>query len=287
MSEPSIKPDLTFSFDRKKITELIRKRGVVDDFNQNLDTVFSYRFNHDIITWNGLIKEVEGHWGMTIPSKSFSYWYSLNDSALTFCMPLGRRKTSDDILIDNAFNVIKHYCQYKDTGGKKITNQWELDYQNKRNARNGKPKINKGGFKGSLGGIPTAHENMFEILRPNYSKQVHFGTGIGGVKEYGTNKYTVDFLSNSEIKTIYEIDGGSHNAVDAQNKDSIRDLFFEKSGFRVHRLTNQDVEKMMIDFIKHILTIHREHEDSYSQAEYQFRRWVNQFVIENSPNRIF
>lgn len=90
----------------------------------------------------------------------------------------------------------------------------------------------------------TLHENLFSALYPNFSKQVHFGTGKGGYEKYLSKRYTADFY-DEENKVIYEIDGNNHNTEIQTIKDKIRDFFFwHELGIRTVRLTNRAVENI-------------------------------------------
>ena len=101
------------------------------------------------------------------------------------------------------------------------------------------------GAKGDKRG--TFHEWLFYLLVGyGLKSQVSFGTGKGGLKRWGAKCYTVDFL-NEEDKSIFEIDGNSHNKKRAKYKDKIRDMFFKSKGYRTYRLTNKEIEKYFLE----------------------------------------
>lgn len=89
----------------------------------------------------------------------------------------------------------------------------------------------------------TIHENMFASLFPNLKRQVTFGTGKGGMKKWGTKKFTADFY-DYESKTVYEIDGKSHSRLVNQLTDEIKKRFLKEEGISTIRITNQQVEEM-------------------------------------------
>lgn len=100
-----------------------------------------------------------------------------------------------------------------------------------------------------IGGInddrKTLHENMFQMMFPGLTPQVHFGTGKGGYKKYLSKRYTADFY-DEDNNIIYEIDGDSHNEEIQQLKDKIRDSFFwNELGIRTIRYTNEEVEEKL------------------------------------------
>jgi|SRR5690625_900822 len=101
-----------------------------------------------------------------------------------------------------------------------------------------------------IGGINdkrnTLHENMFHMLYPDLTPQVHFGTGKGGLKKYHSKRFTADFY-DEENEVIYEIDGSSHKEELQMLKDKIRDYFFwNELGIKTYRITNEEVEQMVI-----------------------------------------
>src|SRR5690625_645959 len=92
----------------------------------------------------------------------------------------------------------------------------------------------------------TLHENMFHMLYPDLTPQVHFGTGKGGLKKYHSKRFTADFY-DEENEVIYEIDGSSHKEELQMLKDKIRDYFFwNELGIKTYRITNEEVEQMVI-----------------------------------------
>lgn len=99
------------------------------------------------------------------------------------------------------------------------------------------------GHKGDING--TFHEWLFSLMFPTLEKQVSFGTGKGGMKKWLCKCYTVDFLDKKE-KYIYEIDGKGHDHGIHNLKDQIRDYFFSEKGYKVIRVTNKDVENLLV-----------------------------------------
>ena len=98
----------------------------------------------------------------------------------------------------------------------------------------------------------TQHEVIFANLFPFLKKQVTFGTGKGGYKEFHVKKYTVDFY-NSDDNVVWEIDGESHKTELQKLKDSNRDLILKMLyGITTYRLTNEDVERILLERIRNI-----------------------------------
>lgn len=91
----------------------------------------------------------------------------------------------------------------------------------------------------------TKHEVMFSILFPELKQQMSFGTGRGGLREYGSTKFVADFY-DEKANVVYEIDGPGH----ARRKARLRDInktlcLLELYGIKVKRITNQSVEQLM------------------------------------------
>ena len=98
----------------------------------------------------------------------------------------------------------------------------------------------------------TKHEKVFSLLYPYLEKQVGFGTGKGGYKEWGVKKFTVDFYDNKTI-TIYEIDGASHFTEIGILKDKYRDgLLHLLHGAKTVRISNKEVEMMLLKRIRKV-----------------------------------
>lgn len=96
----------------------------------------------------------------------------------------------------------------------------------------------------------TRHEKIFKFLYPYFLEQVTFGTGKDGFKKYGTKKYTVDFYDPTR-KIAWEIDGASHNSIDAIKKDLKRDNFLKTAyGVTVIRVSNDFIKKLMIERLR-------------------------------------
>lgn len=98
----------------------------------------------------------------------------------------------------------------------------------------------------------TKHEKAFSLLYPYLEKQVAFGTGKGGYKEWGVKKFTVDFY-NKKTNTIYEIDGASHFTEIGRLKDEYRDgLLHLLHGVNTVRISNKEVEMMLLERIRKV-----------------------------------
>ncbi|MDD3157459.1 DUF559 domain-containing protein [Anaeromusa sp.] len=103
------------------------------------------------------------------------------------------------------------------------------------------------GSKSFIGGCGykkgTMHENMFALIFPDLERQVVFGTGVNGSKEWLSRRFIVDFYDRKS-NVIYEIDGKSHKKKLQVLKDALRDLFFKNLGIKTIRISNQEVENM-------------------------------------------
>lgn len=147
--------------------------------------------------------------------------------------------------IKKAFEQIKLECSpYKPTGFADIFDMFFGGIHESKKRHN------------FVGGINdnrnTLHENMFHALYPYLTPQVHFGTGKGGLEKYFSKRFTVDFL-DEDRGVVYEIDGRSHESELQQNKDRIKELFFEiEHGYQTIRFTNEEVEKMIINRLKEL-----------------------------------
>lgn len=88
----------------------------------------------------------------------------------------------------------------------------------------------------------TRHEIMFASMHPELEHQVTFGTGLGGLKEWGTKKFTVDFFDR-ERKIAYEIDGKSHVTELGVVNDKLKEIFLSRKNILVVRFSNAEVEE--------------------------------------------
>lgn len=88
----------------------------------------------------------------------------------------------------------------------------------------------------------TRHEIMFATMHPELEHQVTFGTGSGGLVEWGTKKFTVDFFDR-ERKIAYEIDGKSHSTKLGIVNDKIKEIFLAKKNILVVRISNAEIEE--------------------------------------------
>lgn len=103
----------------------------------------------------------------------------------------------------------------------------------------------------------TIHENIFAYLFPNLEKQVVFGLGKGSYKRFGVKKYTADFLDR-DTKTIWEIDGKSHEDPLQKLKDKKRDLIMQiYFGIETVRVTNEHVERLLLERIRRTKVVER------------------------------
>lgn len=89
----------------------------------------------------------------------------------------------------------------------------------------------------------TRHEIMFASMHPELEHQVTFGTGLGGLKKWGTKKFTVDFFDR-ERKIAYEIDGKSHATELGTVNDKIKEIFLARKNILVVRISNVEVEEV-------------------------------------------
>jgi very-short-patch-repair endonuclease len=64
--------------------------------------------------------------------------------------------------------------------------------------------------------------------------------GLSFRRQVPFKNYIADFACLS-IKLIVELDGESHDFVERQKSDQVRDAFFESQGFHVLRFTNEQV----------------------------------------------
>lgn len=82
---------------------------------------------------------------------------------------------------------------------------------------------------------PTPEENkMWHILLKNFKPRFF--------RQRIIENYIVDFYCPS-LKLIIEIDGAQHNLPENQRYDQKRTKFFENSGYKILRFTNDDINK--------------------------------------------
>ena len=116
----------------------------------------------------------------------------------------------------------------------------------------------------------TYSEDLFHFMFPQFEQQVVFGTGKGGLEKWGSKKFTADFY-DQENKTIYEIDGKSHNSFYRQVSDRLRDAFFkEELGIKTIRLSNGKVSDLYWEEMK------KANESSSKQFGEAFRLLVSE-----------
>lgn len=89
----------------------------------------------------------------------------------------------------------------------------------------------------------TFHENMFAFLFPEFERQVTFGTGKGGLEQWGTKKFTVDFFNPLSNEAV-EIDGKSHNTKYQKILDQLKYYFLKEKGIKLLRVKNEDIERL-------------------------------------------
>lgn len=107
-------------------------------------------------------------------------------------------------------------------------------------------------FIGGCGyGRRTTHEAMFAMMCPDLKRQVSFGTGKNGLSIWGTKRYIADFYDEAK-KIVYEIDGKPHRKELQRLKDALRDRFFASLGIKTGRVTNKQVEELVLKRLKQL-----------------------------------
>ncbi|WP_392340444.1 endonuclease domain-containing protein [Moritella marina] len=81
--------------------------------------------------------------------------------------------------------------------------------------------------------MPEAEKKLWQHIR---KKQL----GIKFRRQHGIGRYIADFYC-SEHKLVIELDGDSHNSLEAQTYDKERNMFMRQVGLNVLRFTNQEV----------------------------------------------
>ena len=81
--------------------------------------------------------------------------------------------------------------------------------------------------------MPEAEKHLWQHIR---KKQL----GIKFRRQYGVGRYITDFYC-PEYKLVIELDGDSHDSLEAQAYDEERNTFMTAIGLDVLRFTNQDV----------------------------------------------
>ena len=81
--------------------------------------------------------------------------------------------------------------------------------------------------------MPEAEKKLWQHIR---KKQL----GIKFRRQHGIGRYIADFYC-SEYKLVIELDGDSHDSLEAQTYDAERNMFMLKIGLNVLRFTNQEV----------------------------------------------
>ena len=71
------------------------------------------------------------------------------------------------------------------------------------------------------------------------------------------DNYILDFVEFGE-KLIIEVDGSQHNEIAHQIRDTARDEYFKKSGFRILRFWNIDINQAMDGVMDKILGVLKE-----------------------------
>lgn len=123
-------------------------------------------------------------------------------------------------------------------------------------------------FMGTIG-RGTLHENLFGWLFPKYEPQISFGTGKGGVKNFGCSKVVVDFL-HREKNIAYEVDGNNHKTAKQIEKDAFKERLLEtKYGIEVYRKTNKEVESMLMHRLLYL-----------ADSLYDFRNFAKMRALE-------
>ena len=81
--------------------------------------------------------------------------------------------------------------------------------------------------------MPEAEKLLWQRIR---KKQL----GMKFRRQHGIGRYIADFYC-SEHKLVVELDGDSHDTLEAQVYDAERNMFMQEIGLAVLRFTNQDV----------------------------------------------
>ncbi|MBL1416277.1 MAG: endonuclease domain-containing protein, partial [Moritella sp.] len=81
--------------------------------------------------------------------------------------------------------------------------------------------------------MPEAEKHLWQHIR---KKQL----GIKFRRQYGVGRYIADFYC-PEYKLVIELDGDSHDSLEAQAYDEERNTFMTAIGLDVLRFKNQDV----------------------------------------------
>ena len=90
---------------------------------------------------------------------------------------------------------------------------------------------------------PQEDKLWFELRNGKLGVKFKRQNSIGG--------YITDFYCQKH-KFIIEIDGGIQNTKEAQEYDGLRDNYFETLGYRVLRITNEEVDKNLNNVLEKI-----------------------------------
>jgi len=83
------------------------------------------------------------------------------------------------------------------------------------------------------GDMPAAEKRLWQRIR---KKQL----GIKFRRQHGIDRYVTDFYC-PEYKLVIELDGNSHDCLEAQAYDRERNMFMQDIGLEVLRFSNQEV----------------------------------------------
>lgn len=84
-----------------------------------------------------------------------------------------------------------------------------------------------------------------------WSKVRNRGLGFKIRRQHPIWRFIVDFYC-AEAKLVIEIDGDSHAEPDQEEYDTARAKWLEERGYKVIRITNEDVHKHLEDALKEI-----------------------------------
>jgi very-short-patch-repair endonuclease len=100
-----------------------------------------------------------------------------------------------------------------------------------------------------------------------WSKVRNRGLGFKIRRQHPIWRFIVDFYC-AEAKLVIEIDGDSHAEPDQEEYDTARTKWLEERGYKVIRITNEDVHKHLEDALKEIyLTCQERTVALYSSSE--------------------
>jgi very-short-patch-repair endonuclease len=87
-----------------------------------------------------------------------------------------------------------------------------------------------------------------------YGVRAHRLNGISFRRQAPIGPYIVDFVSHA-AKLVVEIDGGQHFEDEHEKRDTRRDRFLERKGYRVLRFSNHDVMSNRMGVLERIAEV--------------------------------